>query len=428
MSTHELREALETHATFDDTAALARLGSVKSRVRVVRRRRRAAIAGAAAAVVATAGGLATYLPGNGNSDRQFAGMTAPATMTSLGYTYTFDKLITGDGKAKFADDIEGPILVSWADAGDNNLTVTDSFESETPYVANGDFADFKAADVMASDDGHKRTFEVSGRGQVALAVYTLSKRPVGTTDDGVTFRDDIGSARAIAAAWSNKGETDVAVTFTYPERTLVAREFCTAPKGYDMHVDIGGPRVWGPCEHELNFDAAGDTSSFPDGLEGPGGRTFKPGDQVTAHLWITRKNQDEPVSGPLPGLQMGISLYQEKPTVATIGEWPLTEYREEAGHLYRFVSVENAATAVRQLSATRAVADRPLLFVYTGGAGATRTRTTVDGEVGTTHVNGDEGVGSFLAVEGPFGSGTHTVELRNRNAAKAGIAVYEQVD
>jgi hypothetical protein len=186
--------------------------------------------------------------------------------------------------------------------------------------------------------------------------------------------------------------------------------------------------MWGECRDELNFDAAGDSGSFPEGLEGPGGKKFKPGDQVTAHLWITRKNQDEPVSGPLPGLRMGIALYEEKATVATIGEWHLTEYREEAGHLYRFVSVETPAAAVRQLAATRTVGDRPLLFVYTGGPGATRTRVIVDGETGTTHLNGDEGVGSFLAVEGPFGSGTHTVELRNRNAAQAGIAIYERAD
>jgi len=424
MSTHELREALESHATFEDTAALVRLGDVKRRVRVVRRRRRAAIAGAAAAVVLAGSGVAVLLPGHGSADRQFAGMTAPATMTSLGYTYTFDKLVVGDTKASFSDDIEGPFLVTWADAGDGVLTVLNPDDDSSTLTSRGDFHDF-----VAVGGNEERSVKLDGQGEVALAVYRLSGYAPGNglKDGGeqMTFRDDIGSARAITSAWGKDGDTDLKVTFTYPGRTLVQRDFCSAPKGYDLHVDIAGPGSVGQCQDSFYFDGPGNSVSWSSGLERPDGTEIQPGDRVTAHLWISRHNQDEPVAARIPGLRLGIGLYEETPPVAKLEGFNMTEYREEAGHLFRFVEVVKGDGPARTWKVSRTVGDKPLVFVLVGGESGGVTQVLIDGVPGTHY---SAGTGAFATTAGPLGPGKHAVELRSHRAGRFGAAIYEQVD
>jgi hypothetical protein len=359
----EIREALEAHARFDDTAALARLGSVKARVRVVRRRRRATLAGAAAAVVAVAGGVAAYLPGQKDAapaSRTFGDLVAPATMTAGGATYSFDRMVTGTAKVTITDKGDQPALVTWATAGATTATIEQP-TSERPYASAADFADFQR---LYEPDGTEVT--ATGAGRIALALYTLDQPAPGARADidgtPVVLRAAMPGFRAIDAVWGDPGQTDVAFTFTYPERTLETVNFCTGAPGYDLHVDIGGPSSVGACSDEASVDGPGDRTGFTDGIRRPDDSVVQPGDQVTAHLWLSRKGSAKPVRGPIDGVRMGIGLYETEPTVATIGEFPLTELREDGGHTWRFVRVLTGDEVGRAFSTTLTAGDRPVLL------------------------------------------------------------------
>lgn len=421
----EIRGALEAHAQFEDTAALARLGSVKARVRVVRRRRRAALAGVAAAVVAVAGGMATVLPGDheaGPSSRTFGDLVAPATMTASGATYTFDRMVTGKGRVTIADTGDRTALVTWATAGAATATITP--RDGEHYASAADFADFQR---IYEPGGTKVTATADGK--VALAVYTLSEPAAGARADidgtPVVLRDEVPGFRRIDSVWGEPGQTDVTVTFTYPQRTLSVASFCTGAPGYEFHVDVAGPGVSGLCDDEPAVDGPGDRAGFTDGIARPDGSEVEPGDVVTVRLWLSRKGSDAPVKGPLEGVRMGAGFYETDPTVARIGAWPLTDLYEEGGHTWRFVRVLSDDRVARELS-TDVVAGRPGLLLYTASPDATVVRSWFDGEERATNENHTGG--TFLATEGPFSVGQHTLKLRAKHPTRFGVALYEQAD
>lgn len=428
---HEIREALEAHAQFTDTAAVARLGSVRARVRVVRRRRRAALAGAAAAVVAVVGGVTTLLPGSDEAapaSRSFEGLTAPATLTSEGATYSFEKLVTGTREARWTDDLDGPSLVTWASPLDGPVIVTKTFDGEDLDPSFEDFRDF-----IALEGKDEQTIQaVTSRGRVALAVYTLESPAPGARADidgtPVVLREDIPGFRGIDAVWGEPGQTEVTLTLRHPERTLELASFCTGPRGYDLHVDVEGPGSWGACDDEPSVRGPGSRIGFSDGIERADGSFVQPGDQITVRLWLSRKGSDARVDGPLQGVRMGVALYEQEPTVATIGDWPLTELREEAGHTWRFVRVlEGSPEPRRRFEASVDVGSRPALVVFTAGAGAGLVRPFVDGEEGGGY-SSDTGEGTFLGTAGPVGAGVHTLSLRSTHPTRFGVALYERAD
>ncbi|RJS45598.1 hypothetical protein [Nocardioides cavernaquae] len=212
MSTHDLREALETHAQFDDTAALARLGSVKHRVRVVRRRRRATLAGAAAAVVLAGSGLAVLLPGGlevAPASRTFGDLTAPKTIGHLGYTFAFDRMEEGSQSAEVqlrTGDV--PVLVTWAEAGDGQIEIERTLAGEdVRYTAPaGDFAN---NEILPA--GFQGKFAVHGEGAVALAVYELTSSPDGAGSSGILFRSTIGTSDLVNGTTGAPGMSEISV-------------------------------------------------------------------------------------------------------------------------------------------------------------------------------------------------------------------------
>jgi hypothetical protein len=423
----EIREALEAHAQFDDTAALARLGSVKHRVRVVRRRRRAALAGAAAAVVIAAGGVATLLPGHDDAapaSRTFGHLVAPATMTSAGATYRFDRMATGAGKVSIADTGDQPTLVTWATAGAATATI-DQHDGES-YTSAADFDDFRR---IYGAEGAKVTATADGK--VALALYTLSEPAAGARADidgtQVVFRDEVPGLRPIDSVWGEPGQTDVTMTLTYPERTLELTSFCTGAPDYDLHVDVEGPGSWGACDNEPSVEGPGDRTGFTGGITRQDGSVVKPGERVTVHLWLSRKGSDEPVPGRLAGVRMGAGAYEAEPTVATMGQWSLTELREEAGHTYRFVRLLSADASGRAFATDVDATGRPGLLAYTAGPEASMVRTWFDGEEQARNENSIGG-GTFLSTVGPFAPGHHALRLRASVPTTFGVALYEQVD
>ncbi len=119
-SINDLRAALDQHAEdVVESVATARVAAVRARAVRVRRRQAGAVVGAAAAVVAVVA-AATVLPGGGApppaADRQLLGLTAPAQMSALGYTYEFDRG-TDSSEGASAVELEAsdePRLLTWA--------------------------------------------------------------------------------------------------------------------------------------------------------------------------------------------------------------------------------------------------------------------------------------------------------------------------
>lgn len=425
----EIRGALEAHAQFDDTAALARLGSVKARIRVVRRRRRAALAGAAAAVVAVAGGVATLLPDRHEiapASRTFGTLTAPATMTSGGATYRFERLVTGDREVRWSDDRSGPSLVAWAGSTDAPVAVTRT-DDERSYTSADDFGDF-----LTLEGKDEQTVQVvAPRGRVALAIYALAQPPAGARADidgtPVVFRYDLPGYREIGAAWGEPGQTDLRLVFPYPRRELDMTHFCSAPRGYEVHVDLTGPMSWGACDDTPSVYGPGERVGFTEGLERAGGMPVRPGEILTAHVWLTRKGSDEPVRGPVDGVRLGVAAYEREPAVARIGTWPLTGLREEAGHVWRFQRVLASSGPSADPTITLPAADRPRLVVLTAGPDSGVVTLVVDGVESTSYEN-ETGGGTFLATEGPLDAGPHTVHVRAKHPVAVEMALYEQAD
>lgn len=427
---HEIREALEAHAQFDDTAALARLGSVKARVRVVRRRRRAALAGAAAAVVAVAGGVATLLPGErevGPSDRTFGDLTAPATMTSLGYTFEFAQMVTGEQAIAFAPKGEETRLVSWAGASDRAVELTGI--EEDPFSSTDDFRDF------ALLPGYDTEVKVTGDDELALAVYTLKERPAGETVDGITFREDRAGDRLIESVIGEAGDNDLSFTFTMPEGPVREVTYCSGvSRDYDMQVSLNGRFTsGGDCADGHHYDGQFGSATWDQGIEWPDGTKVRPGDEVTARIWLTPHGRDMDEAAPVASatVRLGIAFYEVAPPVAEVAGWQLPELYEFGGHTWRYVDSEErrGGRASYDVTVAPGAPDR-LVRV------ATRTEDEDDTEV-TYRVFGGavDGVhmgGSFMTEVGPIRAGSETVTVRRRGAGGEGdiigFAVYERID
>ena len=428
----EIRGALEAHAQFEDTAALVRLGAVKARVRVVRRRRRAALAGAAAAVVAVVGGVATVLPGDHEAapaDRTFGHLTAPATMTSLGYTFGFARMLTGEDAISYEPDGDEPRLVSWAGAGSRAVEL--SGLEDAPFTSADDFDDFA---VVSGDTEVK----VTGTGDVALAVYTLVDRPAGETVDGITFRADRSGDRLVASAIGEPGDNDLTFTFTMPDRPVREVTYCSGVgRSYDVQVSLNGHFTsGGSCGDGPNFDGQFGSATWDDGIAWPDGTGLRPGDRVTARIWLTRhvKGKDHPELGPVAtsdAVRLGLAYYEVAPTVAEVAGWRLPELYEFGGHVWRYVSSaeHRGGRASYDVAVAPGAPDR-LVRVATRTENEEDTDATYRVSGGST--DGLHAGGSFMTEVGPVRSGSETVSVRRSGGGGAGdvigFAVYERVD
>lgn len=430
---HELREALEAHARFDDTAALARLGSVKARVRVVRRRRRAALAGAAAAVVAVAGGVATLLPGEREvdpSDRTFGDLTAPATMTSLGYTFEFSTMISGEEAVSFAPAGDEPQLISWA--GRSDAAVELAGLEEAPFTSADDFEDFAVL-----PGGGDPEVKATGSGELALAVYTLKDRPAGETVDGITFREDRAGDRLIESVIGEAGDSDLSFTFTMPERPVREVTYCSGVSGeFDMRVSLNGRFVsGGGCLDGPDYDGQFGSATWDQGIEWPDGTKVEPGDEVTARIWLTRHEKiDSDREAPVEEsetVRLGIAFYEVAPPAAEVAGWQLPELYEFGGHTWRYVASEEhrGERASYDVSVAPGASER-LVRVATRTADEGDTDATFRVFGGST--DGLHSAGSFMTEVGPIRTGSETVSVRRRGGNGAGdtigFAVYERID
>ncbi|MGD9960017.1 hypothetical protein [Nocardioides sp.] len=430
----DLRSVLEEHAHDIETIPTGdRLSQVQGRIRGVRRRRRAAMAGAAAVVVAVAG-VVTFLPRDPEAapaSRDLAGHTAPKTLQSLGYTYTFADGDQGRGEAVVRlSPSDQPRLYAWAsdtgslqgrDPGDLD---GDGSSPDTVELGAEDFADFHEI-----PPGVSGVLRATGPGQVGLAVYTLSAPAPGVTKDGTTFRADVAGDRLLEAAIGDRGQNDLTVRFAMPQRDLRMSEVCSGLSDkFQVNVEINGALVtFGQCSGSTPLDGGSGYSTFTGGIADRKGDRVRPGDPVTARIWVTResgRDDPSPEAVSAPGVHLGAAFYEVAPTVAVVAGWDLPAQVEYDGHLWTWFD-STSLVATLGPAALDVDADPGPVLAQTMSKGNFRVTVPsfVDGKVASRNSGG--GLGVVRMFEG----GQHTVAIdgvRLGPRGEVGVALYRR--
>ncbi len=333
----DLRATLREHANEPPHAmSVARATAVHQRVAVARRRRRAVVGGAVAAVVAVVGGV-SLLPRPDRpypADRRLAGHVAPETIDSLGYTFAFEEGFEGDGVRRVqVDASDGPLVVTWAASSDDlrlrsDLGIADEEASPRGVPGVADFSDWALVDV-----GQQGWLEArSATGDVAIAVYTLERRPEGLTKDGMTWRQQTAQGSLVGGAIGDEGQSAASFEVTMPAGRLSFDSFCSVASSggggaaeqpwllwyVDGKPAVGGQSCSGP---QRDFDLSSGLFSTR-GLTIAGHR-YVAGDVVTieARLQVT---DSDPRLVDDPQARIAIALYSPDPDAAVV--------RELAGH------------------------------------------------------------------------------------------------
>ncbi|MFC4786081.1 hypothetical protein ACT8ZV_16500 [Nocardioides sp. MAHUQ-72] len=422
----DLRGTLERHAAdLADHDLHVRPVAVRERIRVVRRRRRAVTGAAAAVVVVAATALTASLGGRdaepqpAGPDRDLAGHVAPATMTSLGYTYAFVTGASGDGRVRLhLDPSESPSLVSWATAGDDDR-VTLRVEGEAPRTLEADdFGDFT---FVAPRQGG--TFTLTGTGEVALAAYDLTDAEVaGDTHAGVTFRDDVAGQRLVGDAIGDPGDAEVDLATDLGAGPLPVSYLCSGgPKGAWVHISINGGGVLGGggCDDSL-FDPAG-RGGFSTRLTEAEAR------DLDLRMWVTDGEH-----GPLvedPDLRIGVAAYAPAPTSGRLAGSAVPQLVEYDGHLWRFVDAQANEPGSREVETSGVRGQDTVVVMSFARTGRGTIRSLRDGEPGEMMFAAG-GAGSTQAF---IPAGDHSAGLRAagdgiRPDLELGLARYVRAD
>jgi hypothetical protein len=350
----ELRRTLDDHATrVTDTDVVSRTAAVHHRIDVVRRRRRVGVAAGAAAVLAVTAGVA-LLPdaaGPDPANRTVVGVEAPSHMTSLDYTYSFDRVIEGDGSRAVVtlESSDEPRLVSWATSGNGHPVRVETLDGDPLTSRAADFADF----VLVEPGGVERVQVDAAEGEVGLAVYELTaEAPPGLTEAGMTFRSSVGDGSLIDAAFAHSGDADVTLELESPvERVVEAAASCSgAPAGSFVNVDLGDGSVQSrPCEGP-DFDPG----SRPMGTATADGT-------LTARAWVSSRSEpDLPIDDP--DVRVAVALYNVTDTGQRVGGQRVPDVIEHQGHSYRMNGMGQAAAGDRRYE-LRVVPDGPTVVV-----------------------------------------------------------------
>lgn len=420
-SIDDLRSTLERHADgVADHDLHVRPVAVRERVRAVRRRRRSALAVGVVAVIGAAA-LATSLEGPDRPDPAgpptLAGHTAPATMASLGYTYAFAAGTEGDGRARLHLQPSGqPTLVSWATAGDDEVTLR--VEGEKPrLVTADDFGDFT---FLAPGDG--ATVTVTGTGEVALAAYTLTDPPPpGDTRDGITFRDEAVGQRLLTDVIGDPGDADLGLSVDLGRGPLSVSTLCSGgPRGSWVHVSVdNGDTVSGQgCDDPL-FDPAarGGFTPYPD-TAGRG--------NVDLRIWVTA-GEDGPVVDD-PDVRLAVGAYSPAPTVRRLAGSSLTSTEEYDGHTWRLVDVTSSDPGDRELVVATVDGGDTLVRLCFTGTGTGAVQVITNGRPSGSSFGSDAGGSTLELLQAARG----TLGLRVGDdvppGVELGLARYVRVD
>jgi hypothetical protein len=414
----ELRRTLEQHATdVAESDVVSRTVGVHHRIDVVRRRRRAAVATGAVAALAIAGGVA-LLPGSDDPDaaaqRTVVGVEAPARMTSLDYTYGFDRVVEGDGRTAVVElaPSDEPRLVSWATSGDNDEVTVRSDAGEV-RASSPDFSDFVLVEPGSTEEVRVR----ADAGSVGLAVYELTDdAPAGFTEDGVTFRQHVEDRTLVDAAVGDLGDSDLSLEVSTPAGGVAYSELCVgAPEGARLRVGRGADgHVESDCNAASRFDPGVNASEFPN----------LPASDEPVRVWVVDE-QGNPIDDP--NIRLGIGVYVVNPGNPSGAGQDVPGVVEQDGHRWRLEKLHT--TEVGATMSARLPADGPRLVTFLVSGDTDEVTPLVDGEgTGFSYTNGSGGPASFGMGQLDPGS-LVTIPLDGAPAGlSAALAVYKRGD
>ncbi len=390
----DLRSTLDDHAEqVYDGEAVVRREAVRHRVRAVRRRRRAG--GAAVLSLVLVGVGAAALVGRGPAEDLPAaptvlGVKAPATLSSLGYTYRTDghaATVDGTGSVEIAAS-DRPRLLTWTRTGTASLRMV---------LPNGEIWTSQATgfdDFVTLPAGPTGTLRVdAGAGHAGVATYEMTDDRPGDayTHNGITFRRSVAGVPLLGAVATSTGETGAAFGYTAPRGQVSVHLVCSGlPQGYAVHVLLDGrDRVASDrssCDSDTLYDAgAGSFSSL---------RYGRPGTRVRVLVRVTHGTRDTREVNPdqVPGLRMGVGVYGPRALAPVGGMTRADEYVEQDGHLWQ-----------RDQSETTVESDPlapPTPHVPTGFQGPAALVWRTHGSTGVTFL-----VQGMPAAGGSFGGG-----------------------
>lgn len=419
----DLRDTLDAHAAgIPDDASVARTSAVRRRARALRRRRTAAVGAAAvlaivgASVVPLLGGDHTPIPG----DRELIGKVAPATLSSLGYTYHFVEGVEGgENPASIRlRPADGPRLITWA-ADADHVRVDADVESYATRSRHSDFDDFV---FVPAAESTRLTIRAGGA-DAAIAVYELGdERPAGYTVDGMTFREQVADEQLLGAGIGKEGDAEVTFDLFLPPRHVRFTGLCRGeiPKGYWFNVEVGD---------EGRFSTSGCTDDGFDPGVGNGGAFFvlpgEAGDRVTARAWVSRRPEGEAVA--IDDARIGAAVYDVGDPAGVVAGHDVPWLMEDGGKLWRFSSSHTAHfTGSERTTATNSRREPVLVAGYFQGVGPRTTIRFWNGNSATDFSGGGSG-GPLTAVLQHGGSARMVVDSGSRSA-KMGFATYERAD
>ena len=414
----ELRRTMDQHADgIRDDAVHVRAAAVRRRGQQVRRQRRVGVAVAAAAVVATTAALLT-LPGGSSpqpADRTLLGMKAPATMTSLGYTYDFSRGVVGDADRTVVrlTASDEPRLISWADKGVATIRVRTA--DDRVIVSRGDFEDFTSV-----APGQSGTWTITGT-DTAAAIYTLdaTRPPDGATQDGITYRSRILDRRLIGAQVGQVGESSVRSTMELPAGRIGFSSSCTG----------GDENTW------FHVEVQGATSSFGANCTAP---IFDPGGNLetefrwdtagptVVHAWAT-EGEHGPVLDHRP-VRITFGFYSMGHDTIEVAGQETDQQVEYDGHVWAIPLQVESRPGDRQLRTSGPHPEVPSLvvasFSHTGGP----VYTSLGGVAGAAFSGTRLGGSTILGTTEP-GSPPSSLRIRGAVGPRAvlGLTFYQRV-
>jgi hypothetical protein len=415
-----LRHTLDRHAgDVVDPAGVARSTAVRHRIAVVRRRRRAAGTGVLA--LAVVAGLATVqlrsAPDAGPAAPVVLGRQAPATLTSLGYTYRptgGSEVFRGRGTLVVPAS-KTPTLLTWTTSRATTVTLVLPGH-EVHHSRLTSFHDFLEVPGGAST----RVRVSAGSGAVGVATYALTPAaPAGYTKAGITYRQRVAGAPLLAAAIGDPGETSVVTSMVAPDGQIAIGVMCsTLPHGDVVNVSFGngGPVSTSGCDSDGSFDPGATTfTRF---------RAMHPGQRVRVRAWVSRGfHHTAPIpAGAVEGLRLGVGVYGALDLRRIAGALVPVE-TELGGHTWR-LSGDVVGTAGRAVRARASGSDRVATVLW-----HTHGHTDISVAVGSQTATGASqpgGQGAMPDLWLPAGA-TMTATV-TRGTGALGIAYYERVD